>query len=353
MGSKVSAVIARSLGTILVAFALTVCGCEKPGSSSNPTTGPAGKAQAPREVRIGYFANLTHAQAVLGAANGAFEEAVAPSKLKTRVFNAGPTLIEALFADEIDIGYVGPGPAVSAFAKSRGQGIRVIAGAAANGVAIVAREGSGISTLADLKGKRIATPQHGNTQDIAARYYLQHELKQDNLNNVIPVNNAEQSALMSRGQIDAAWAPEPWAARLVAEANGKIIGEEKDLWPNKQFTLTLVVTTPQFLAKHPDIVRNVLSRHRTLTADLRSEPTKQLPALEAALFKLTNKKLPDGVLADAITRVQFTEDPLPDTLAKMAAWSHEIGFLKEEPKLDGLVDTTLLNELRGLQGGTP
>jgi len=298
---------------------------------------------------VGYFANLTHAQAVLGVASGEFAGAVAPAKLTTRVFNAGPSLVEALFAGEIDLGYIGPGPAVAAHAKSRGQGIRIIAGAAANGVAIVARDGSGITTLADLKGKRVATPQYGSTQDIAARYYLQHELKQDNLNNVMAVANAEQAGLMARGEIDAAWAPEPWAARLVAEAKGKIIAEEKDLWPEKRFTLTVVITTPKFLAQHPAVVEKVLGEHRRITAELRDDPKGQLPALEAALFALTNKQLPAGVLASAIERVQFTEDPLADTLAKMAQWSHEIGFLKDQPGLSGLVDTTLLEKLQAPQ----
>ena len=326
----------------LVALA-AVLGCDRAGDSGTSTgSGGAG----PSEVRIGYFANLTHAQAVLGVSGGGFERAVAPAAVKTRIFNAGPSLVEALFAGEIDIGYVGPGPAVAAHAKSRGQGIRVIAGAAANGVAIVARDGSGIAKLKDLKGKRVATPQHGNTQDIAARYYLQHELKQDTLNNVIPVANAEQAALMARGEIDAAWAPEPWGARLVAEANGRIIGEEKDLWPSNQFTLTLVITTPEFLAEHPQVVERVLAEHRAITARLQSNPTGQLPALEAGLFALTNKKLPPGVLADALTRVQFTDDPLEDTLATMARWSHEIGFLKEQPDLTGLVDTTVLKKLQ-------
>ena len=306
----------------------------------------------PAEVRIGYFANLTHAQAVIGVASGEFEKAIAPAKVKARVFNAGPSLIEALFAGEIDLAYVGPGPAVSAHAKSKGRGIRVIAGAAANGVAIVARDGSGIGRLEDLKGKRVATPQHGNTQDIAARHYLQHVLKQENLNNVVPIANAEQSGLMARGEIDAAWAPEPWAARLVAEAKGKIIGEEKDLWPSRQFTLTLVVTTPEFLEKHPDIVEQILVQHRAITARLRQDPKGQMPALESALFTLTGKKLPEGVLADAMTRVQFPDDPLADTLDRMAQWSYDVGFLQQPAKLDGLVDTTILRKLQQA-GGTP
>ena len=324
---------------VAMTFAVTA-GCD---SKEGGTT--------PAEVRIGYFANLTHAQAVVGVASGEFEKAIAPAKVKTRVFNAGPSLIEALFAGEIDLAYVGPGPAVSAHAKSKGRGLRVIAGAAANGVAIVARDGSGISRLEDLKGKRVATPQHGNTQDIAARHFLQSDAGGE-LKNIIAITNAEQPAMMDRGEIDAAWAPEPWAARLVAEAKGKIIGEEKDLWPSRHFTLTLVVTTPEFLEKHPDIVEQILVQHRAVTARLRQDPKGQMPALESALFTLTGKKLPEGVLADAITRVQFTDDPLADTLDRMAQWSYDVGFLQQPAKLDGLVDTTILRKLQQA-GGTP
>src|SRR5438105_669671 len=201
----------------------------------------------PPEVRIGYFANLSHAQAVLGVSSGEFERAIAPAKLSTKVFNAGPSLIEALFAGEIDIGYVGPGPALNAHSKGRGQKIRVIAGAAANGVLIVARKDAGINSIQELAGKRVATPQMGNTQDISAKHYLMQELKQKDLNNVLPIANTEQSTLMARKEIDAAWAPEPWGSRLIVEGHGKLLGQEKDLWPNKKFSLTLVVTTPDFL----------------------------------------------------------------------------------------------------------
>src|SRR2546423_5860984 len=234
------------LGLVFV-FSL---GCNRDKSSS-----PGGAAQ---EVRIGYFANVTHAQAVLGVSGGSFEKAVGPAKLSTKVFNAGPSLIEALFAGEIAIGFVGPGPVLNAHAKGRGEKIRVIAGAAANGVLIVARKDSGINSLADLAGKRIATPQLGNTQDISAKHYLMHELKQNNLNNVLPIANTEQAALMARKEVDAAWAPEPWGSRLIIEGQGKLLVEEKDLWPSKRFSLTLVVTSPEYLAKHPDVIEKIL-----------------------------------------------------------------------------------------------
>jgi NitT/TauT family transport system substrate-binding protein len=297
------------------------------------------------EVRIGYFANLSHAQGVLGVASGEFEQAISPAKLKTKVFNAGPSLVEALFAGEIDIGYVGPGPALAAHARSKGQGIRVIAGAASNGVLIVARKDSGIRTLADLKGKRIATPQHGNTQDIAARHYLAAELGQKDDNNILPIPNAEQSGMMDRGQIDAAWAPEPWGSRLVAETGATIVAEEKDLWPSKQFALAIVVTTPDFLRDHPDVVAKVLGVHRAWTARLVANPKTHLPQLGTALLALTGKKLPPGVLDSAITRVTFTDDPLPDTFKTMGQWTYDLGFEQQPARLETLFDLSVLKEL--------
>jgi NitT/TauT family transport system substrate-binding protein len=304
-------------------------------------------AHAPvAELRLGYFANLSHAQAVLGVSSGEIEQAISPAKLKTKVFNAGPSLVEALFAGEIDIGYVGPGPALAAHARSKGQGIRVIAGAAANGVLIVARKDSGIRTLADLKGRRIATPQHGNTQDIAARHYLAAELGQKDDGNVLPIPNAEQSSMMDRGQIDAAWAPEPWGSRLVAETGATIVAEEKDLWPGKQFALAIVVTTPEFLRDHPDLVAKVLGVHRAWTARLATDPKAHLPQLGTALLALTGKKLPPGVLDSAITRVTFTDDPLPDTFKTMGQWTYDLGFEQQPARLGTLFDLSVLKELQ-------
>jgi NitT/TauT family transport system substrate-binding protein len=305
----------------------------------------ASPAPAPAEVRIGYFANLAHAQAVLGVASGEYAAAVAPAKLTPKVFNAGPALIEAMFAGEIDLGYVGPGPALSAYVRSRGEGIRIIAGAAANGVMIVARKGSGITSLADLRGRRLATPQHGNTQDIAARHYLSDVLKQENLSSILAVPNAEQSAMMARGQIDAAWAPEPWAARLIAQTGATVIAEEKDLWPGKEFSLTVVVTTPDFLAAHPEVIRKLLIGHRALTMALQQDPQSQVQPLNEALAALTGQPLPRPVLSAALMRVKFTNDPLIETLETMGQWSYNLEFIQRPPKIHGLVDTSILDGL--------
>jgi NitT/TauT family transport system substrate-binding protein len=295
-----------------------------------------------QKVTIGYFTNLSHAQAVLATASGDFDRAVAPAKLETKLFNAGPSLVEALFAGEIDIGYVGPGPALSAFQKSGGKGIRVVAGAAANGVVVVARKGSGIQSLGDLAGKRLATPQLGNTQDISARHYLSAVLKQSDLTNVVPIENAQQAAMFERGDLDAAWVPEPWGQRLVAETGATLLAEEKDLWPSREFLLTLVVTTPEFLAKRPEVVEAVLKAHRTWTRRLTDEPEKYQAALGDALFALGGKRLPPGVLPAALKRVRFVDDPGIDTLRTFAIWKHDLGIDRAEADIGGLVDTTAL-----------
>ena len=300
----------------------------------------------PSQVRLGYFANLTHAQAVLGVSSGEFAKAIEPATLKTQVFNAGPSLIEALLAGEIDIGYVGPGPALNAQARTHGQGIRVIAGGAANGVRIVASDASGIKTMEDLRGKRLATPQQGNTQDISARHFVQSILKQPDSSNVIPISNAEQVAMMTRNQIDAAWVPEPWGSLLIAQGGAHVVGEEKDLWPDKQFTLTVVVTTPEFLSAHPDIVEKFLRVHRNWTQRLGQNPKSCEAQLGDALFSLTSKRLPTGILPAALARVEFTDEPLRQTFSDFAQWSYQLGFERQVPDLNGLFDTGILSKLQ-------
>lgn len=325
------------------------------GSSCNhreSREGGAKKGGEAKEVRLGYFANLTHAQAVLGVASGDFQNAIAPAKLTTRIFNAGPSLIEALLAGEIDIGYVGPGPALIGQARTHGQGLRVIAGATNNGTVIVVRDGSGIRTMADLRDRKIATPQRGNTQDIAARHYLKDVLHQSDLDNVIPISNAEQAGMLSRAQVDAVWAAEPWGSFLVAQAGARIIGEEKDLWPGKKFTLAVVITTPDFLREHPDVVERFLRAHVNWTRRLQQDPRRYLPQLASALFELTGKKFPGGVVDSALARVQFSNEPLQETFDSLSDWSAELGFLPARTDLTGLFDTTILRKVEREQAST-
>jgi NitT/TauT family transport system substrate-binding protein len=327
----------------IIGLATLLAGCDR--HTAAPGAGDA-SAPALAEVRIGFFPNLTHSQAVLGVGSGEFAAAIAPAKLTVRPFNAGPSLIEALFNNQVDIGYVGPGPVTSAFARSHGQGIRVISGAAADGVVIVARAGSGINSLSDLAGKKIATPQHANTQDIAARHYLTATLHQKDTANVLPVPNADQAGAMARGDIDAAWSPEPWGSLLISQAGAKAVGEEKDLWPNREFSLTLVVTTPDFLAVHPDIVEKMLRVHHAWTQRLAADPARYVGPLEDELAKLTGRRLPAGVTAAALAHVKFTDEPLADSLQSYAQWGYELGLTQQPPALDGLTDLTILHKVQ-------
>jgi NitT/TauT family transport system substrate-binding protein len=324
---------------LLAGFGLGIGGCDK----GQP---PVGTAPPPLDtVTLGYFANVTHAQAVLGVASGEFQAALGPTQLKTKVFNAGPELIQALNAGAVDIGYVGPGPVLSADVNSDGQAVRVISGSAANGVVIVASKESGIHSFADLKGKRIATPQLGNTQDVSARHYVTAVLGQADSTNVKEVRNSQQSGMMARGLIDAAWVPEPWGARLINETGAVLVGEEKDLWPSHEFSLTVVVTTPKFLADHPDVIEKILTVHHRWTTRLNSHSADYADQLNDALVALGGKKIPSNVIGAALARTDFADDPLPETFKTMEQWSHDLAFIKSAPDLTGLFETSIIQKV--------
>jgi NitT/TauT family transport system substrate-binding protein len=305
------------------------------------------RARAPGEqvVRVGYVPNLTQAQVLLGLASGEYARAALPARLEARAFGAGPSLVEALFAGEVDVGYVGPAPVLAAHAQSKGRALRVIAGAAANGVVVVARKDAGIANLRDLAGKRLATPQLGNSQDLSARHFLRAELGQRDLGSVLPYATAEHASLLARGQVDASWVVEPWATRLVDESGAVVVAEERDLWPGRRFTQSLVVASTEVLREHPDVVERLLAAHHAWTERLKREPARHVPALGDALFAATGKRLSPGILERAITRVEFTDDPLEETLRTMARWSNEVGLSRAVADPTNLVDLTLLGKV--------
>jgi len=305
---------------------------------------PAGASGQPEvKVRLGFFANVTHAQAIIGIARGDFQRALGNCKLETKVFNAGPSAVEAFFAGELDLAYIGPGPAVNAFVKSGGKVVRIICGSAANGVCIIVRPNSGIGKLADLAGKRIATPQFWNTQDLSARHYLTKilglKLSGDGgETEVLPIANADQLNLFRAGQIDATWAPEPWASRLIHEAQGTLLAEEKDLWPKKCFCSVVLLASTKFLNEQPALAQAFLKAHEDLTAwiNANSEQAAELVNAELAKPGLTGKALSPAVLKGAFAHTQFTTDPLMETVQEFAAWLNDLAYHKEAPDLKGL-----------------
>ncbi len=307
-------------------------------------------------IRVGAFPNITHSQAMIGKANGRFEKAMGPNvEIEWQSFNAGPSAIEALFAGAIDITYVGPNPAINGYVRSNGEALRIIAGATSGGAALVVRSDSGINGPQDFHGKRIASPQQGNTQDVALRSWLRSNgLKTRDKGGdvvVMPIANPDQLILFLKKEIDAAWAPEPWASRLVHEAGGRVLVDERSLWPNGQFLTTELIVSTKFLHSHPDLVKTWLRAHVELTDWINGNAPRAKQILNQQIQKETGKPLAAGVLDDAFGRMQVTYDPLRGPLMRAAQSAFDAGFLgRQMPDLSHLYDLTLLNQVLAEKG---
>jgi NitT/TauT family transport system substrate-binding protein len=305
----------------------------------------------PVTVRIGYFPNITHAQALVGKTTGRFEKALGSgAQVEWKAFNAGPSVIEALFAGAIDIAYAGPNPTITGYIHSGGQALRVIAGSCSGGAALVIRSDSGIQKPEDFHGKKIGSPQYGNTQDVALRSWLRaHDLKTQDKGGdvqVVPISNADQYALFVKKDLDASWAPEPWATRLIHEGNGRIFLDERDLWPNHRFATTQLVVRTVFLQQHPDIVKKWIAEHVDLTNWINANLAQSKQLINQQIQKDTSKALPKEVLDEAFSRLQITYDPLRESLLTSAKSAYDLGFLGHQSiDLSGLYRLDILNEV--------
>ena len=331
---------------VLLTFILVGCGAQ--GSNNNPT----GQVT----LHLGYFPNLTHAVALVGVARGTFKDALGPNvHLETKTFNAGPALIEALFANDIDIGYVGPNPALNGYTRSNGAALRIIAGASSGGALFVVRPGAHIQSPRDLANKKFATPQVGGTQDVALRYYLQqHGLQTaDKGGNVqiIPTDNPNILSLFQQGKIDGAWVPEPWATRLVIEGNGTVFLDERSLWPRGQFVTTNVVVRTAFLQEHPDLVKKFLQAHVETVQYILKNPENAKEIVNSQIQQITGKALAKKVLDLAYTNLDITYDPLTSTLLQSADRAYSLGFLgQSKPDLTGIYHLSELNAVLASRG---
>ncbi len=304
-------------------------------------TTDAGSADSPKPVRIGHFPNLTHAPALLARSRGDFEKAFAPRPVRWHLFTAGPSAIEALFAGELDLLYVGPGPAVNGYVKSKGAALQVLAGAVGGGAGLVVRDGIGIATTADLSGRRIATPQLGNTQDIALRSFLLSNgldwVERGGKVRIAPLPPADQLTLFQKGELDGAWAVEPWLSRLLVEAKGKLLFDEATLWPGGHYPTTLIVARRGFLESLPELAARALEVNRLAVEALAQGNPTARAQVETQLTSLAGKSLARGVLDAAWARLSFSTDPMPDALRKGAADAAKLGFLSTNADLSGLV----------------
>jgi NitT/TauT family transport system substrate-binding protein len=334
--------------TLVLTVTLTACG-RAPSSVSND------KAVT---MRVGYFPNITHSQALIGFARGDFEKALGPDvTLDVKIFNAGPSVIEAMFARQLDVAYIGPNPAINGYVQSNGEALRIVAGATSAGAAFVVRPAAGIHSPEDLAGKALATPQLGNTQDVALRAYLAaHGLKPvENGGNVrvIPTANPQILDLFRQGQIDGAWVPEPWASRLVVEGGGELFLDERELWPGGDFVTAHIIVNTAFLEAHPDLVKAFLSAHVAITQWELEQPDEAKQIANSEIARITGQALSAEVLDGAWTRMSVTYDPISSSLVKSADDAYTAGFLKTKPDLSGIYDLSLLNQVLTERGLSP
>ena len=305
---------------------------------------------AKKTLKIGYFPNINHAQAVIGLGNGTFQKALGDNvEVKTTIFNAGPSAMEALFAKQVDVTYVGPNPAINAYVVSQGKDVRIISGASSGGAVFVIRNDSGIQSTKDFANKKFASPQLGNTQDVALRKYLVdngYKTKENGGNvEVVYAKPSDILTLMLKKEIDGAWVPEPWGARLIKEANARIFLDERDLWPPKgQFVTGNIVARTDYLQSNPDVIKKLLTAHVDETEWINSHKEEAIKAFNVELKKLTGQAIPEDQLRGALTRLELTYDPFKVSLFQSANSAFDIGFLgKTRPDLSGIYNLDLLN----------
>jgi NitT/TauT family transport system substrate-binding protein len=327
----------RSLSLLAVvpaAALLAACGGTSDAASGESSGGAAD------ELRLGYFANVTHAAALIGVNEGLVEGELGDTTLTTQVFNAGPDEVEALFAGALDAAYIGPSPTINAYGQSDGDAIRIIAGAASGGAQLVVREG--IDSADDLKGTTLASPQLGNTQDVALKKWLQEQ----GISDKVQVTNLENSQTLDsfkKGDVQAAWLPEPWSSRLVLEAGATVLLDEKELWPGGTFPTTVLIVRTAFLNDHPKTVQALL---RGLVASIDfagANKTEAQAAVNKQLKELTGKDLSQPVTERAWSGIELTLDPIAGQFPQLAKDAVTAGVAKEAANVAGYADLTALN----------
>jgi len=305
---------------------LPSCGKQEPSVPGRPT------------LRFGHFPNITHVQALVAhqlsrQGKGWFEERL-DADIPWFIYNAGPSATEAIFARALDVTYIGPSPVLNAYTKAKGTEIRVLAGAANGGSALVVHPSSNIKTAADLKGKRIATPQLGNTQDVQLRAYLaDHGFNISQTGGdafILPTQNADQLTLFSRGELDAAWTVEPWTTRLELEAGAKILVDDRET------NVTMLASSVAFVSNHPELARKLIAAHKELTQWIKDHPAEARALIKAELTALLHSAPKDQLIDTALSRIVLTDEVSRESLDKMVIGAQKAGFLKEIPSLDQL-----------------
>ncbi len=340
------------------------CGSDDDTASADASAGSVFSDDAVRSpdepasdvtLRLGYFPNVTHAPAIIGVEDGLFEQALGSNvDLELSTFNSGAEAIEAIFSGALDAGFIGPNPAINGYAHSNGEALRIVSGTTSAGASLVVREG--IETPADLAGATLATPSLGNTQDVALRaWLLEHGFETDTSGggdvSITPQDNADTLAAFQSGALDGAWAPEPWATRLVLEGGGKVLVNEAELWPDGRFVTTHLIVATKFLDEHPDVVHDLIAGLADSIDVANADPAAAQAVVNAGIERVTTKPLGDETIAGAWKNLQFTLDPVASSLQGSADDAVAVGLLDPVDLTDpGIYDLTLLDEVLAERG---
>ncbi len=284
------------------------------------------------KIRIAYFPNIGHAVPIVGIEKGFFEKSIGnQTKIETRVFDSGPQAIEALFANSIDVAYVGPGPAINGFLNSENHNVKILAGAASGGASFIVHPNSEIISVSDFAGKKIAAPQIGNTQDVSLRHYLsENGLKPAEKGGsviVYNISNPDIYILFVKGEIDGAWVAEPWATILETELGGKRLFHEEELWPDNEFASVLLIGNVDYIEKNPTIISNFLNSHHDTVIWINQHPIETRNVFNDFLNSHLGQSLSDDVVDIALSNLVITADPLPTSVFSFAERADALGYL--------------------------
>jgi len=323
-----------------------------PSSTTSSTTTSTASCCSTTVVRIGYFANINHGQALVGLFNGDYQKALGPNvQIQTFLFTAGPTEMTALLAGQIDMAYVGPSPAVNSYIASNGTALRILAGATDAGALFVVTDSSGIKNAsaggvtAQLMGKTLLAPQLGNTQDIALRLYLEENHLVPGVNvTVQDTSNSNIVTAIVGGKADGAWVPQPYGSLILSKADAHLFLDERSLWPGGNFSTTELVASESFIKAHPDVVSRIVGAHVDETIWISSHKAQAVQVMNSTIQNLTGSGISSSVLNNTLTTLSFTYDPLESSVQVQAQNAFTLGFLKTAPDIAGLFDLTFLNE---------
>ena len=323
-----SAIFAGIIGVTLISIAVII-------ESSDETTHE-------NKIRVAYFPNINHAVPIIGMEKGTFENQIGNNTvIEPILFDAGPQVIESIFAGSIDIAYVGPGPAINGFLKSEDHNVKILSGAASGGASFIVHPNSKIESVADFEGKRIAAPQIGNTQDISLRTYLsENGLKPAEKGGsviVLNISNPDIYTLFAKGDIDAAWVPEPTATILVQQLDGKRLFNEEELWPDNRFASVLLIAREEYVKQNPEIINKWLEAHKQTVDWINSNPEQTRIIFIQFMKKETGKSLPDKLVDESLSNLEITSDPIVSSIHTFAKRADSLGYLgRHGYNLDGI-----------------